>query len=76
MAAIEISSRPALTSLSKSGKEENLGNMAHAESRLKLLPNTMARLMLPLADKKEGEITPAFLGLKQLKSISGMICQA
>jgi hypothetical protein len=29
-----------------------------------------------MGDKKEGEISLAFLRLKQLKSISGVICQA
>jgi hypothetical protein len=61
IAAIEISSSPALTSLSKSGSEENLGRLAHAVKILE--PSKINKTLLPLSryKEKEGENFLAFL---------------
>jgi hypothetical protein len=60
MAAIEISSVPALTSLSKSGNEENLGKMAQADRRLQAPTTINVFLMFLNANEKEGENFLAF----------------
>jgi hypothetical protein len=61
IAAIETSSRPALTSLSKSGSDENLGRLAHAVKTLQL-PNINKLLLLcSKRNEKEGENFLAFL---------------
>jgi hypothetical protein len=61
MAAIEMSSSPALTSLSKSGSEENLGRLAHAVKILQLPKINKILLLLSKRNEKEGENFLAFL---------------
>jgi hypothetical protein len=60
MAAMEISSVPALTSLSKSGSDENLGKMAQADKMLQVPKTSNAFLILSNAHEKEGENFLAF----------------
>jgi hypothetical protein len=61
MAAIEMSSSPALISLSKSGSEENLGRLAHAVKILQLPKINKILLLLSKRNEKEGENFLAFL---------------
>jgi hypothetical protein len=61
IAAIEMSSSPALTSLSKSGSDENLGKLAQAVKMLQLPKINKALLLLSKRNEKEGENFLAFL---------------
>jgi hypothetical protein len=61
IAAIEMSSSPALTSLSKSGSDENLGRLAHAVKILQPPKINKVLLLCSKRNEKEGENFLAFL---------------
>jgi hypothetical protein len=73
MAAIEMSSNPALTSLLKSGSDENLGRLAHAVKILQAPKINKLLLLCSKRNEKEGENLLAFVSHLGLKSVCCMI---